>query len=90
MNDPVFFEAAQGLALPHHARDRRRQVSATVSTTPIAITLGRQPTAREAERMGKYFDDTSRGLAASRKPSPRSSPISWKACRRPTPPPGWS
>jgi hypothetical protein len=64
MNDPVFFEAAQGLAFrimretgAGSFRDRLNHA--------YAITLGRQPTAREAERMGKYFDDTSRGLAAS-------------------------
>jgi hypothetical protein len=28
------------------------------------ITLGREASAREAERMGKYFDETSRNLAA--------------------------
>ena len=63
MNDPVFFEAAQGLAFrimretsAGSFRDRLNHA--------YAITLGRQPSAREAERMGKYFDDTSRGLAA--------------------------
>jgi hypothetical protein len=64
MNDPVFFEAAQGLAFrimretgAGSFRDRLNHA--------YVITLGRQPTTREAERMGKYFDDTSRGLAAS-------------------------
>ena len=89
LNDPVFFEAAQGLAfrIMREAtggfRDRLNYA--------YAITLGRQPTAREAERLGKYFDDTSRGLASqTRRPWPRSFPIGWKACRRPKPPPGWS
>ena len=60
MNDPVFFEAAQGLALrvmregSGGFRDRL--------THAYAITLGRPPSARETERMGKYFDETSRGL----------------------------
>ncbi|HMC57975.1 MAG TPA: hypothetical protein VKJ01_02170, partial [Candidatus Solibacter sp.] len=29
------------------------------------VTLGRQPSTREAERMGKYFDEASRTLQAS-------------------------
>jgi hypothetical protein len=63
MNDPVFFEAAQGLAFrimretkPGNFRDRLNYA--------YAITLGREASAREAERMGKYFDETSRNLAA--------------------------
>jgi hypothetical protein len=30
-----------------------------------AVALGRPPSAREAERMGKFFDDNSRGLTGS-------------------------
>ena len=62
MNDPVFFEAAQGLAYrivreaPGGFGDRLNHA--------YAITLGRQPTPREAERMGRYFDDTSGALLA--------------------------
>jgi hypothetical protein len=63
MNDPVFFEAAQGLAFrimretkPGNFRDRLNYA--------YTITLGREASAREAERMGKYFDETSRNLAA--------------------------
>jgi len=62
MNDPVFFEAAQGLAyriVRESAGGFRERLNHA-----YAITLGRQPTAREAERMGKYFDDTSRALFA--------------------------
>ena len=62
MNDPVFFEAAQGLAyriVRESAGGFRERLNRA-----YAITLGRQPTAREAERMGKYFDDTSRALFA--------------------------
>jgi hypothetical protein len=64
MNDPVFFEAAQGLAF--------RVMRESSGALPLsflarlnyayAVTLGRQPTAREAERMGKYFDDSLHGL----------------------------
>lgn len=60
MNDPVFFEAAQALAFrvmrePDGAfRDRLNYA--------YEATLSRPPSAREAERMGKYFDETLRGL----------------------------
>jgi hypothetical protein len=62
MNDPVFFEAAQGLAyrIVRDSGGFRERLDRA-----YAITLGRPPTAREVERMGKYFDETSRGLAAS-------------------------
>jgi hypothetical protein len=62
MNDPVFFEAAQGLAyriMRESAGGFRERLNHA-----YAITLGREATAREAERMGKYFDETSRGLLA--------------------------
>src|SRR5450432_1482076 len=71
MNDPVFFEAAQALAF----RVMRESGSSSGSGTGTAfgdrlnyayqLTLGREPSARETERMGKYFDDTSRNLAAN-------------------------
>ncbi|HEV2445774.1 MAG TPA: DUF1553 domain-containing protein, partial [Candidatus Sulfopaludibacter sp.] len=64
MNDPVFFEAAQGMAfrVMHEApltggggfRDRLNYA--------YAIALGRPPAAREAERLGKYFDETLHNL----------------------------
>ena len=62
MNDPVFFEAAQGLAyriVRETAGGFRERLYHA-----YAITLGRAASAREVERMGKYFDETSRGLAA--------------------------
>jgi hypothetical protein len=64
MNDPVFFEAAQGLAFrvmreatpgPDGGFRERLNYAYTV-------VLGRPPGAREAERMGKYFDETLQGL----------------------------
>ena len=64
MNDPVFFEAAQGLAF----RVMREVVSESGRgfrdrlNYAYAATLGRPPDAREAERMGKYFDETLRRL----------------------------
>ena len=62
MNDPVFFEAAQGLAF------RIMKESAGGFGERLryayAVTLGREPSAHEAERMGKYFDDSSRDLQA--------------------------
>jgi hypothetical protein len=64
MNDPVFFEAAQGTRLPHHARDRRRKLPrpSQPRLRDHARAVSLQPA--KPERMGKYFDDTSRGLAA--------------------------
>jgi hypothetical protein len=64
LNDPVFFEAAQGLAYrvltegaiagPEAFRDRLNYA--------YSVTLGRPPSAHEAERMGKLFDETLRHL----------------------------
>jgi hypothetical protein len=63
MNDPVFFEAAQALAF----RILRESTGAFRDRLHFAyaVTLGREPSAREAERMGRYFDDASRGLQAN-------------------------
>src|SRR5215510_3404347 len=65
LNDPVFFETAQGLAF----RVMRESSGAFRNRLNYAyqVTLGREPTAREAERMGKFFDDASRTLAADEK-----------------------
>jgi hypothetical protein len=63
MNDPVFFEAAQGLAY-RIVRESSGGFGDRLSHA-YAITLGRPPTAREAQRMGKYFDEASQKLAAS-------------------------
>jgi len=67
LNDPVFFEAAQGLAYrvltegaiagPGAFRDRLNYA--------YSVTLGRPPNAHEAERMGKLFDETLRHLGES-------------------------
>ena len=55
MNDPVFFEAAQGLAF----RVMRESSGAFHDRLNYAfeVTLGRAPSTREAERMGKYYDE---------------------------------
>ena len=60
MNDPVFFEAAQGLAF----RVMREADGAFRDRLNYAftVTLGRPSSAREAERMGKYFDEALHGL----------------------------
>ncbi len=90
MNDPVFFEAAQGLAF-RIMREIQPAASATASTTPSRSRSAASPRAREAERLGKYFDETSRNLAArSEDRDGAVSRTSWKACRRPKPRPGWS
>ena len=61
MNDPVFFEAAQGMAFRV-----MRETPAAGFRDRLAyayeISLGRPPAAREAERMGKYYDETLHGL----------------------------
>ncbi|SPF36363.1 hypothetical protein SBA4_1870013 [Candidatus Sulfopaludibacter sp. SbA4] len=63
MNDPVFFEAAQGLAY----RVMQESSGAFRDRLNYAydVTLGRAPSAHEAERMGKYFDETLRHLGES-------------------------
>ena len=60
MNDPVFFEAAQGLAfrVMHESSGGFRERL----NHAYAIALNRPPSAREAERMGKYFDETLHAL----------------------------
>jgi hypothetical protein len=60
MNDPVFFDAAQGLAF----RILRESTGAFRDRLNYAydLTLGRPPSAHEAERMGKYFDDSLKHL----------------------------
>jgi hypothetical protein len=65
LNDPVFFEAAQGLAF----RIMRESSGPFRDRLNYAyeVALGRQPTQHEAERMGKFFDDASRGLASDDK-----------------------
>jgi hypothetical protein len=62
MNDPVFFEAAQALAF----RILRESTGAFRDRLKFAyaVTLAREPNAREAERMGKYFDDARGDLQA--------------------------
>jgi hypothetical protein len=65
LNDPVFFEAAQGLAF----RVMRESSGPFRDRLNYAyqVTLGRRPTTTEMERMGKFFDDASRSLAAEEK-----------------------
>ncbi len=63
MNDPVFYEAAQALAYrvmressgPFHDR----------LAYAFKTTLGREPTVREAERMGKYYDEALHSIEQS-------------------------
>src|ERR1051325_8609178 len=66
LNDPVFFEAAQGLAF----RLMREQPAGGFRDRlhyAFQVTLGRQATDPEAERFGKYFDDTLRSLQTDAK-----------------------
>jgi hypothetical protein len=71
MNDPVFFEAAQGLAFRVM---REAPLSGMTGTAggfrdklnyAYQVTLGRQPSPREAERLGAYFDETLRKLTGN-------------------------
>ena len=63
MNDPVFYEAAQALAF----RVMRESTGPFRERLNYAfkITVGREPNQREAERMGKYYDEALRGIQAS-------------------------
>jgi hypothetical protein len=65
LNDPVFFEAAQGLAY----RVMRVERSGFRERLDYAygLTLGRQATARETERLGKLYDSELNELRASPK-----------------------
>jgi hypothetical protein len=62
MNDPVFFEAAQGLAF----RVLRESSGAFRDRLNYAfqVALSRPPSNKEAERLGKYYDETTRHLTA--------------------------
>ncbi|HXA51965.1 MAG TPA: DUF1553 domain-containing protein, partial [Candidatus Acidoferrum sp.] len=62
MNDPVFFEAAQGLAF----RVLRESTGAFRDRLNYAfqVALSRLPSTREAERLGKYYDETTRHLTS--------------------------
>ena len=65
LNDPVFFEAAQGLAF----RVMREASGGFGDRLNFAyrVTVGREPSAREAERLGKYYDDTLKELQDNQK-----------------------
>jgi len=62
MNDPVFFEAAQGLAY----RVMRESSGAFRDRLNYAfqVVLARKPSDKEAERLGKYYDESTRNLTA--------------------------
>lgn len=65
LNDPVFFDAAQGLAF----RILRESSGAFRDRLNFAfdLTLGRAASDKEAERLGRYYDDTLKSLAADSK-----------------------
>ncbi len=52
LNDPVFFEAAQGFAVRLLAETSSNRVDHA-----FLLALGRKPTAKERERLAKYVDD---------------------------------
>jgi hypothetical protein len=65
LNDPVFFESAQALAF----RVMRESQGGFRDHLNFAyrVTLGREASTREAERLGRYYDDTLKSLAADPK-----------------------
>jgi len=64
LNDPVFFEAAQGLAF-RVIREAPAGSFRDKLNYAFEVTLGRQPSAHEAERLGTYFDDTLHKLGST-------------------------
>src|SRR6478672_6284277 len=61
LNDPVFFEAAQGMAfrvLRESSGGFRNRLNYA-----FRIALGRDASPNEAERLGRYYDDTLKSLA---------------------------
>jgi hypothetical protein len=60
LNDPVFFEAAQALAF----RVLRESAGGFRDRLAFAygVTVGRAPSATEAERLGRFYDDTLKKL----------------------------
>ncbi|MBS1854774.1 MAG: PSD1 domain-containing protein [Acidobacteria bacterium] len=62
LNDPVFFEAAQGLAL----RVMRESAGGFRNRLDYAfqVALGRPASDKEAARLGQYYDDTVRQLGS--------------------------
>jgi len=65
LNDPVFFEAAQGLAfrvMRESAGGFRERLNHA-----FEVTIGRAATDKEAERLGRFYDDTLKSLAADAK-----------------------
>ncbi len=65
MNDAVFFEAAQGLAL-RVMREGGDSFGDRLDYVYL-VTLGREPSTRERERMERYFAQTRGGLAQDEK-----------------------
>jgi hypothetical protein len=69
MNDPVFFEAAQALAF----RVLREATAAGAGgfrdrlNYAFRVTVGRDASTHEAERLGRYYDDTLKALGGEAK-----------------------
>jgi hypothetical protein len=62
LNDPVFFEAAQGLALRLIREGPAGPGFRDRLNYAFAVTLARPPSTHEAERLGAFFDETTRNL----------------------------
>ena len=63
LNDPVFFEAAQGLALRVLREGLQGQAGFRDRLNyAFQVTLGRAPSAHEEERLGGFFDETMKNL----------------------------
>ena len=61
MNDSVFFEAAQGMAL-RVVREGGTDFGDRLNYAYV-VTLGREPVTRERERMERYYSEARKGLA---------------------------
>ena len=65
LNDPVFFEAAQALAI-RISQEAPADAASRIDWA-FKLCLGRKPTSREGERMLKYYDDQKQLLASDSK-----------------------
>ena len=64
LNDPVFFEAAQGLAFRVMRQSGMTGFRDRLNYA-YDVTLGRPPSSREAERLGQFYDETLKSLVQS-------------------------
>jgi hypothetical protein len=73
LNDPVFFEAAQALAL-RTLRESPPQIEARLDYA-FQLALGRAPTARERERLLRLFDEQAKAAERDEKLARALAPL---------------